>query len=328
MNYDALLVVSFGGPEGMDDVMPFLENVVRGRNVPRERLLGVAQHYEMFGGVSPINQQNRCLISALKEELRTNGPSLPIYWGNRNWHPLLPDAVRQMASDGIKNALAFVTSAYSSFSSCRQYRQNIADAQFQVGPGAPHIEKLRAFYNHPLFIEANVDRIIRTGFKMLDASAHLVFTAHSIPESMAAKCDYAVQLEETARLIAAELRHNNWKVVYQSRSGSPSQPWLGPDICDYVKELKGSGVTDVVVAPIGFVSDHMEIAYDLDVELRRVVDDLGLNLVRAATAGTHFSFVKMIRELVLERVDNAPARFLGSRGPVHSICPADCCLPG
>jgi ferrochelatase len=329
MNYDALLIVSFGGPEGIDDVMPFLENVVRGRNVPRERLLGVARHYEMFGGVSPINQQNRNLIAALAEELRKSGPALPIYWGNRNWHPLLPDTLRQMASDGIRNALAFVTSAYTSFSSCRQYQQNIANAQFEVGPAAPQVEKLRAFYNHPGFIEANVDRIIRTGFKLLEAGAHLVFTAHSIPESMAAKCDYAVQLEETAGLIAGELRHENWKVVYQSRSGPSSQPWLGPDICDYVKELKSNGVTDIVVAPIGFVSDHMEIVYDLDVVFRQVVDELGgVNMVRAATAGTHPSFVKMIRELILERVDNAPARFLGSRGVAHSVCPADCCLAG
>ncbi|HEU4432501.1 MAG TPA: ferrochelatase [Pyrinomonadaceae bacterium] len=328
-NFDALLIVSFGGPEGMDDVMPFLENVVRGRNVPRERLLGVAHHYQMFGGVSPINQQNRNLIAALAQELQKNGPQLPIYWGNRNWHPFLADALREMATDGIKNARAFVTSAYSSFSSCRQYQQNIAAAQSEVGPSAPRVEKLRAFYNHPLFIEANVDRIVRTGFKMLEAGAHLVFTAHSIPESMATKSDYAAQLEETARLIAAELRHDNWNVVYQSRSGSPSQPWLGPDICDYVKELKAKGVTDVVVAPIGFVSDHMEVVYDLDVELRRLVDELGgMNLVRAATAGTHPSFVKMIRELILERVDNAPARFLGSRGVPHFICPADCCLPG
>jgi protoporphyrin/coproporphyrin ferrochelatase len=328
MNYDALLLVSFGGPEGMDDVLPFLENVTRGRNVPRERLMGVARHYEMFGGVSPINQQNRNLIDALTEELRKNGPALPIYWGNRNWDPLLPQTLREMAADGIQNALAFVTSAYSSYSSCRQYRQNIADAQAQVGPDAPRIEKLRAFYNHPLFIEANVDRIVSSGRQMLEAGAHLVFTAHSIPESMAANCDYAAQLEETASLIAGELRHDKWKVVYQSRSGSPSQPWLGPDVCDYVKELNASGVTDVVVAPIGFVSDHMEIVYDLDVELRNVVDDLGMNLVRAATAGTHPSFIKMIRELILERVDNQPARFLGSRGPVHSICPTDCCLPG
>ena len=326
MKYEALLVVSFGGPEGMDDVIPFLENVTRGRNVPRERLLSVAHHYELFGGVSPINQQNRNLIAAVEEELRVNGPALPIYWGNRNWRPFLPDALRRMEADGIKNALAFVTSAYSSFSSCRQYQQNITAAQTEVGPGAPRVEKLRAFYNHLLFIEANIDRIrTATG----DATpSHLAFTAHSIPESMAAHCEYAAQLEETGRLIAEALGVTNWKVVYQSRSGSPSQPWLGPDICDHLRDVDGAGVKDVVVAPIGFVSDHMEVVYDLDVEAQQLAGELGMKMVRAATAGTHPSFVKMIRELILERVDNAPARFLGSRGVSHSICPADCCLAG
>ena len=328
MKYDALLIVSFGGPEGMEDVMPFLENVVRGRNVPRERLLGVAHHYEMFDGVSPINQQNRNLIAALKEELRANGPGLPIYWGNRNWHPMLTETLRGMAADGVKNALAFVTSAYSSFSSCRQYRQNIADAQAEFGPGAPQIEKLRAFYNHPLFIEANVERIREALSQIGGEVEHLAFTAHSIPETMALNCDYATQLEETARLIAETLGVESWKVVYQSRSGSPSQPWLGPDICDHVKQLHASGVTKLVIAPNGFVSDHMEVVYDLDVEAQRVAAELGMKLVRAATAGTHPSFVKMIRELILERVDNAPARFLGSRGVAHAICPVDCCLPG
>src|SRR6185436_13911883 len=196
--FDALLIVSFGGPEGLEDVMPFLENVVRGRNVPRERLMGVAHHYEMFGGVSPINQQNRSLIEALAQELQMNGPALPIYWGNRNWHPLLADTLRAMQVDGIKNALAFVTSAYSSFSSCRQYRQNIADAQNDVGAGAPHVEKLRAFYNHPLFVEANVDRVRAAIAQMAGAVEHIAFTAHSIPETMAAKCEYAAQLDETA----------------------------------------------------------------------------------------------------------------------------------
>lgn len=327
MTYDALLMVSFGGPEGMEEVMPFLENVVRGRNVPRERLLGVAHHYEMFGGASPINQQNRDLIAALKEELRAHGPALPIYWGNRNWHPLLADTLREMASDGIKNALAFVTSAYSSFSSCRQYQQNIAEAQTAVGVDAPRVEKLRAFFNHPLFIEANVDRI-RVALSQIGVADHLAFTAHSIPETMAANCEYAAQLEETGRLIAGELRVDNWKIVYQSRSGSPSQPWLGPDICDHLRQLHSDDVRNVVIAPIGFVSDHMEVVYDLDVEARQLAEELGINVVRAATAGTHPSFVKMIRELILERVDNAPARFLGSRGVAHSVCPVDCCLAG
>ena len=328
MNYDALLVVSFGGPEGMDDVIPFLENVLRGRNVPRERMLSVAHHYARFGGVSPINQQNRDLIAALTQELKLHGPSLPLYWGNRNWHPLLPDTLRQMERDGIRNALAFVTSAYSSYSSCRQYRQNIADAQAEVGPGAPRIDKLRAFYNHPLFIEANVDHIRAALSQLENSDAHFIFTAHSIPEAMAANCDYAAQLQEAAGLIADALGTDRWRVVYQSRSGSPSQPWLGPDITDCLRQVNAEGVKSVVVAPIGFVSDHMEVVYDLDYEAQSVTKELGLTMVRAATAGTHPAFVKMIRELMLERIGNAAPRFLGARGPVQNICPAGCCLPG
>jgi len=315
-DYDALLVVSFGGPEGMEDVIPFLENVLRGRNVPRERMLQVARHYELFGGVSPINQRNRDLIAALEQELEANGPRLPIYWGNRNWHPLLPDTLEQMKADGIENALAFVTSAYSSYSSCRQYLQNISDAQTQVGPGAPRVEKLRVFYNHPLFIEANVDHI-RTALDQLGAKdVYLVFTAHSIPESMAANCDYVKQLNETGMLIAQALKVDKWQLVYQSRSGSPMQPWLGPDVTDHLRALHQEGVRNVVLAPIGFVSDHMEVVYDLDVEARKVADEIGLHMVRAATAGTHPSFVKMIRELILERMnDEVPA----------NICAPDCC---
>jgi ferrochelatase len=316
-HYDALLVVSFGGPEGMDDVIPFLENVLRGRNVPRERMLQVAHHYQMFGGVSPINQQNRELIAALGRELESNGPPLPIYSGNRNWHPLLPDTLRKMASDGVRNALAFVTSAYSSYSSCRQYLQNIADAQAQVGPTAPRVEKLRVFYNHPLFIQANVDHIRDAWAQVNDPeSARLVFTAHSIPESMAANCDYAMQLEQAATLIAQALNIKNWELVYQSRSGSPSQPWLGPDICDHLKTLREAGVKEVVVAPIGFVSDHMEVVYDLDVEARRVAEEIGMNLMRARTAGTHPAFVRMIRELMLERINDVVPK---------NICSPDCC---
>lgn len=314
-DFDALLLVSFGGPEGMDDVIPFLENVLRGRNVPRERMLQVARHYEMFGGVSPINQQNRNLIAALEKELEKHGPRLPIYWGNRNWHPLLPDTMRRMTDDGVKNALAFVTSAYSSYSSCRQYLQNISDAQAIVGPEAPRVEKLRVFYKHPLFIEANVDHI-RVALDQLGKPAHLVFTAHSIPESMAANCDYVSQLAYTGALIARELPIENWHMVYQSRSGSPAQPWLGPDVCEHLRVLRYEGVTDVVLAPIGFVSDHMEIVYDLDIEARRVADEIGLKMVRAATAGTHPAFVRMIRELILERVN-------GEAPP--NLCALDCC---
>ena len=208
--YDALLVVSFGGPEGMDDVLPFLENVMRGRNVPRERMLQVAQHYELFGGVSPINGQNRKLIAALKAELEAQGPRLPIYWGNRNWQPLLVDTMQEMADDGIRNALAFVTSAYSSYSSCRQYLEDIARAQAAVGPTAPRVDKVRAFYNHPGFIEANVANV-RAALdqipQMRRAEAEIVFTAHSIPLSMAANCEYEAQLQEASRLVANELAH-------------------------------------------------------------------------------------------------------------------------
>lgn len=330
--YDAILVVSFGGPEGIDDVMPFLENVLRGRNVPRERILEVAKHYELFGGVSPINEQNRKLIAALEQELEANGPRLPVYFGNRNWHPLLPDTLRRMRDDGIKSALAFVTSAYSSYSSCRQYLENIAAAQQAIGPDAPRVEKIRAYYNHPEFIRANVahiETVLANVPEEQRSSVHLVFTAHSIPQSMAQDCDYVEQLKETSMLIAASLRIENWQLNFQSRSGSPIQPWLGPDICDYLQELKSEGVDHVVVAPIGFVSDHMEIIYDLDMEARELCEHIGLNMWRARTAGTHPAFIKMIRELILERIDQTcEPRFLGVRQPAAPACAAGCCLPG
>lgn len=328
--YDALLVVSFGGPEGMDDVMPFLENVLRGRNVPRERMLGVAKHYEMFGGVSPINGQNRKLIAAVTQELEAKGPHLPIYFGNRNWQPMLADTLRKMRDDGLKNALAFVTSAYSSYSSCRQYLEDIERAREAVGPDAPRVEKLRAFYNHPGFIEANVANVRAALEQIPDASrsqTQIAFTAHSIPDSMAESCDYQAQLLETCGLIAEALNVKDWRLVFQSRSGSPAQPWLGPDICDHLRELKAGGANDVVVAPIGFVSDHMEIIYDLDTEARALCQELGLNMIRAATAGTHPAFIEMIRELILERVDpTTPRRFLGTAGPRPGRCAVDCCL--
>ena len=328
-SFDALLVVSFGGPEGMDDVIPFLENVLRGRNVPRERMLGVAKHYELFGGVSPINEQNRQLIAALKKQLALNGPSLPVYFGNRNWHPLLADTLKQMRDDGIKNALAFVTSAYSSYSSCRQYLENIAEARAVAGEDGPRVEKIRAFYNHPLFIQANGENV-RAALEKIPAdqrtNAELVFTAHSIPVSMAKNCDYEVQLGETARLIADALGVARWRLVFQSRSGSPAQPWLGPDICDYLPEIRAAGATNVVVAPIGFVSDHMEIIYDLDTEARALCDELGLNMIRAATAGTHPMFVEMIRALIMERIEpETPRRFLGTFGTRADLCDPGCC---
>ncbi|MEK6283177.1 MAG: ferrochelatase [Acidobacteriota bacterium] len=331
LNYDAILLVSFGGPEGMDDVMPFLENVLKGRNVPHERMLEVAKHYELFGGVSPINEQNRTLISALKQELEANGPQLPVYFGNRNWPPLLPDTLGTMRDDGIKKALAFVTSAFSSYSSCRQYLENVAQAQDAVGPGAPEVEKLRAFFNHPGFIQANVEHIRKelAHFPGDPESVHIVFTAHSIPESMAQNCEYEVQLREAGGIVAKELAIKNWHLAFQSRSGSPMQPWLGPDVCDFLKELEAQGIRDVVVAPIGFISDHMEVLYDLDLQARQVCEHIGMNMRRAATAGTHPAFVKMIRELILERVDpTTPRRFLGSHEPGGNVCRPGCCPLG
>jgi ferrochelatase len=321
--YDALLIVSFGGPEGMDDVFPFLENVLRGRNVPRERMVSVAHHYEIFGGVSPINEQNRKLIAALEQELETNGPHLPIYWGNRNWHPMLADTMRQMATDGIRHALAFVTSAYSSYSSCRQYLEDIARAQEAVGAAAPRVDKIRAFYNHPGFIEANVANV-SLALEQIPAArragTQIALTAHSIPLSMAQNCEYETQLHEASRLVAEGLRHDLWRLAFQSRSGPPTQPWLEPDICDYLRELKNAGVTDVVVAPIGFVSDHMEVVYDLDTEARQLCQKTELHMVRAATVGTHPVFIKMIRELILERMCLDPS------GAKEDSCGVNCCL--
>lgn len=332
MKYDALIIVSFGGPEGMPDVIPFLENVLRGKNVPRERMQAVAHHYELFGGVSPINEQNRQLIDALRAELDAHGPQLPIYWGNRNWHPMLADTLRQMRDDGVRRALAFVTSAYSSYSGCRQYREDIARAQEEVGAGAPQIDKLRVFYNHPGFIEPNVENV-RAALERFAperrAGAHIAFTAHSIPLAMAERCDYQVQLLEACRLVAEALGQQHWRLVFQSRSGPPQQPWLAPDIGDHLRELKDQGVTDVVVAPIGFVSDHLEVLYDLDTEARDISAEIGINMVRAATVGMHPTFISMIRELILERLTENPVRrFLGNRGVKEDVCPANCCLPG
>ena len=307
MNYDAILVVSFGGPERPEDVMPFLENVLRGKNVPHERMLGVAEHYYLFGGKSPINEQNRRLIAALEAELKLHGPNLPVYWGNRNWHPMLADALRQMKADGIHRALAFVTSAYSSYSSCRQYREDIARAQEAVGVGAPVVDKIRVFYNHPGFVEALVDRVNSALAKIpreRRETARLIYTAHSIPLGMAQTSDYEKQLRETGRLVAERLGRENkeWQLVFQSRSGPPAQPWLGPDILDYLREIKArGGNSDLVIAPIGFVSDHMEIIFDLDTEARELCAELGLNMVRAETVGTHPRFISMMRELILER---------------------------
>jgi protoporphyrin/coproporphyrin ferrochelatase len=330
MKYDALLVVSFGGPEGPDEVMPFLENVLRGRNVPRERMLEVAEHYQHFGGISPINAQNRELVAKLRALFAEKGPQIPVYWGNRNWHPLLPDTLEQMARDGVKHALGFFTSAYSSYSGCRQYRENLVAARAVVGSEAPTIDKLRAFFNHPGFIQPmveNVSEALNAIPETRRAEASLVFTAHSIPLSMADSCQYVPQLQEAVRLVAQELGRTEFALVYQSRSGPPSQPWLEPDIGDFLRQLSANQkARDVVVVPIGFVSDHMEILFDLDTEAQQICQELGLNMVRAKTVGTHPRFIEMIRSLVLERMEESPHRLaLGTKGASHDVCPADCC---
>jgi ferrochelatase len=340
MNYDAILVVSFGGPESKDEVIPFLENVLRGRNVPRERMLAVAEHYYHFDGKSPINQQTRELIAALEATLERDGPKLPIYWGNRNWHPLLPATLRQMKQDGIHRAVAFVTSAYSSYSSCRQYREDIARARSEVGAGAPEVNKLRAFFNHPSFIQATAERV-RDALQDIPEharqNAQIIYTAHSIPVSMADSCDYVAQLEEVRRLVSVALGRKNDAqendvrksdaLVYQSRSGTPGQPWLEPDILDYLRLVKKENLAPaVVLAPIGFISDHMEVLYDLDVEARQLCDSLHLPMTRAKTVGVHPQFIAMIRELILERMNpELGRRALGSLGPRPDICAEDCC---
>ena len=330
MNYDAILVVSFGGPESQADVIPFLENVLRGKNVPRERLLAVAEHYYHFGGKSPINQQTRELIAALEKELEQHGPKLPVYWGNRNWHPMLAETLQQMRQDGIRRALAFVTSAYSSYSGCRQYRENIARAQNEIGAGAPEIDKLRAFFNHPGFVAATEDRL-RDALRELPEDARqnvqIVYIAHSIPLSMAETCDYVRQLEEVRKLISAKLGIANHALVYQSRSGAPGQPWLEPDILDYLREVKTRNrARAVVLAPISFISDHMEVLYDLDIEARQLCESLMLPMARARTVGVHPKFVAMIRELVLERTTpGAERRALGSLGARQDVCEENCC---
>lgn len=351
--YDALLLVSFGGPEGVADVEPFLDNVLRGRAIPPERRRAVAGHYLRRGGVSPINGENRALLAALRAPLAARFPALRLYWGNRNWHPLLADTVRRMRADGITRALAFVTSAFGSYSGCRQYQEDIARARAEAGPGAPAIDKLRLFYNHPGFIAA-VAAGIQDALHQLPASrrsgAGLLFTAHSIPVAMASAGPYVSQLEAAGGLVAAALGRRatgsagvppaglagaargrqdagaprgDWRLGYQSRSGSPRQPWLEPDIAGQLAAIAGEGRHDVVVAPLGFLSDHMEVVHDLDIEARAEADRLGLNMVRAATPGSRPELVEMILALVAERVTGAPRLALG---PVPAdTCEPDCC---
>jgi ferrochelatase len=331
-DYDALLVLSFGGPEGPDDVIPFLENVTRGRGVPRERLLEVADHYHHFGGASPINAQNRALIAALETELAAHGRRLPIYFGNRNWHPLLADTLAQMRDDGVKRMLVFVTSAFSSYSGCRQYREDLERATAAIGEGAPEWDKIRVFYNHPGFLEAMADRMREALARFPDTSRdaiEVVYTAHSIPMAMARSSAYESQLREASRVVSELAGISRYQLAYQSRSGAPHVPWLEPDILDVLDQLHEQGTTNVIVAPIGFISDHLEVLFDLDEEAAERAAELGMAFVRAGTVGTHPRFVTMIRELIEERLTANPSRLtLGSRPPVHDNCPANCCALG
>ena len=331
---DALLVLSFGGPEGPNEVRPFLENVTRGRGIPPERLDAVEEHYQHFGGVSPINARNRELIAAVRD--RTD---LPVYFGNRNWHPLVEDTLASMVSDGVRNALVFATSAYGGYSACRQYDDDIARARKAVGDAAPQLTKLRHFFDHPAFVAANADAV-RAAQAEVAPGARLVFTAHSIPTSADAAAGppdegghrYSRQVAEAARLVAAEVGAAEYDVVWQSRSGPPQVPWLEPDIVDHIDALHAAGVTDVVVSPVGFVSDHVEVVWDLDNEARERAAELGMGFARAATAGPDPRFADMVVELIDEhRHDGAPRRLSEVPGAGCTVngapCAVDCCLP-
>jgi ferrochelatase len=331
--FDALLLVSFGGPEQPGDVVPFLENVTAGRGIPRERLEEVGQHYFLFGGRSPINALNLELLDAIRKDFADHGIDLPVYWGNRNWDPYLRDAARQMAADGVERAACFVTSAYSSYSGCRQYREDLYAATTGV---EIELSRLRHYFNHPGFVGPFTEAT-RAGLASAPDDTHVVFVTHSIPTTMndasggPGRQAYVRQHESTAALVADGAGAERWSLAYCSRSGSPHIPWLEPDINDHLRELHASGVGSVVVVPIGFVSDHMEVVYDLDTEAKATAEELGLRYRRIDTPGAHPDFVAMVRDLLVERAaterGEVPERqALGSLGAAHDLCPLDCCL--
>ncbi|WP_328552974.1 ferrochelatase [Streptomyces sp. NBC_00358] len=349
--YDALLLLSFGGPEGPDEVVPFLENVTRGRGIPKERLKEVGQHYFLFDGISPINDQNRALLDALRTDFAEHALDLPVYWGNRNWAPYLTDTLREMVADGRRRILVLATSAYASYSGCRQYREDLAGALATLeaeGLEPPRIDKLRHYFNHPGFVEPMTEGVLRSLAELPEevrAGAHLAFTTHSIPVAAADTSGpaeghgdggaYVRQHLDVARLIAEAVREETgidhpWELVYQSRSGAPHIPWLEPDICDHLEALHGAGVTASVMVPIGFVSDHMEVLYDLDTEARAKAEALGLPVRRSATVGSDPRFAAGVRDLVLERAAAESGRrvtrcALGALGASHDLCPVGCC---
>jgi protoporphyrin/coproporphyrin ferrochelatase len=334
--FDGFLLLSFGGPEGPDDVVPFLRNVTAGRGVPDERLAQVAEHYQHFGGVSPINAHNRALLEALGTEFRAHDIDLPLYWGNRNWQPFVVDAVRAMRDDGVRRALVLATSATASYSSCRQYRDDLAQARAAAGDDAPELVKLRHFFDHPDYVAGHAAGLAAALATLPDDvrdEARLVFTAHSIPVAMNdssgpdANGLYAAQQRETARLVAESVGGTGaaFDLVWQSRSGPPQVPWLEPDVNDHLRALALTGVRAVVVCPTGFVSDHLEVLWDLDNEARATATELGMAFARAATPGTHPAFVAMVRELVQEELTGAPPRSAGLLGLCGIECPPGCC---
>ncbi len=339
--FDALLVLSFGGPEEPAHVRPFLENVTRGRGVPPERLDAVVEHYMHFGGVSPINALNRDIIVRIESELAAAGIDLPVYFGNRNWHPMAEDTAARMKSDGVEKALVFPTSAWGGYSGCRQYHEDIARAREAVGDGAPEMVKIRQYFDHPAMVDSFAEAI-RSAFDRLEpearSEARLVFTAHSIPSAADANAGppadgghlYSRQVADASRLAAAAAGIDDYDVVWQSRSGPPQVPWLEPDICDHLEALAGAGTRAVVVCPIGFVSDHLEVVWDLDTEAEEKAKELQIDYVRAGTPGTDERFAKMVVELVREYTDGiAPRRIGGVPGYGSTVngarCAVGCC---
>ena len=325
--YDAVLVVSFGGPEAEADVMPFLDNVMAGRPVPPPVKARIAARYRRFGGVSPINAQTRAFIAALERQLATHGPDLPVYWGNRNWHPFLKDTACEMVDDGVRNALVYITSLFSSYSGCRQYREDLYRAMDGL-LAAPRLHKLRSGYNHPGFITAMADRL-RCAVDSVPEQPAVLFTAHSLPVAMARQADYEDQLRDACTLVAKAAGVTAFDLAFQSNNSRAGLPWLTPTIEEALTAAKDAGHRNIVVVPVGFVCDHMEVVLDLDVEAHAHADELGLNMVRAATVGTHQDYVGMVRDLIVERVTGRAERpALGAHGPRPDACAPNCCLSG
>ena len=350
--YDALLLYSFGGPDKPEDVVPFLRNVTAGKGIPDERLEEVGEHYYGFGGKSPINEQNLALKAALEAELAARGLDLPVVWGNRNWAPYTTDAIDELERLGARRAVALVTSAYSSYSGCRQYREDLAvtlEKRGQLGSDGStgvQFDKVRSYFNHPGFVAGNAEAVLEA-YDALEAkggdpaAAKLVFVTHSIPTTMeeasrVSHATYSAQHLDVAAVIAAvvsEVRGHavEWELAYCSRSGPPSQPWLEPDVNDLLTERAGEGLKDVVLSPIGFVSDHMEVAYDLDTEAMATATELGMRAVRAGTVGTRPVFVSGLVDLILERAalargEDASEETVGALPPFRSVCAPGCCL--